>query len=453
MMQRRDFLTLLGGAALARGQQRRPNVLFILADDLGYGELSCYGNREIPTPHIDSLAKRGVRFTDGYMSAAVCNPSRAGLLTGRYQQRWGQELNRLAEKNWLPTGETCMAEALKKAGYATSLVGKWQMGMRGEYHPLARGFDEFFGIASGANYADIKRPDVKSIAVGGADGLGGIFRGREAVTEPEYLTEAFAREANRFIGTKRDNPFFLYLAFNAPHVPLQVMQKYYDRFPGITNEMHRVYAGMVSALDDAVGSVLTTLERTGAARDTLIVFSSDNGAPDYVEKTDNGGLKGYKRMLYEGGIRVPMIMRWDGRLQAGSVVRDPVSALDFLPTMLAAAGVKDPPPKPFDGVDLLPYLTGSKKGAAHEHLFWRMGANSAVRKGKWKLHRIGEDSYRLFNLEKDREENENVAGANPKVVAELKETLAKWNAGLAPPIRSQFTTTTRYGGDQIEWHY
>ena len=452
MMQRRQFLSLLGGAALAQGA-RRPNILLILADDLGYGELSCYGSRDIPTPHIDSLAKRGVRFTDGYMTAAVCNPSRAGLLTGRYQQRWGQELNRMAEKNWLPANETCIAEALKKSGYATSLVGKWQMGQRPGFHPLDRGFDEFFGMASGANYADPKRPDVKSVELGGGDGLGGLFRGREAVQEPEYLTEAFAREANRFIGTKRDNPFFLYLAFNSPHVPLQVTRKYYDRFPGIADETRRIYAGMVSALDDAVGSVLGTLEQTGAARDTLIVFSSDNGAPDYVQKTDNGGLTGYKRMLYEGGIRVPMIMRWDGRLPAGSVVRDPISALDFLPTFRAAAGITDPPAKPFDGLDLLPYLTGKKKGAAHDSLYWRMGANSAVRKGKWKLHRIGEDSYRLFNLEKDREEHENVAEANPKVVADLKEALANWNASLAPRIKSKFTTVTNYRGDRIEWDY
>lgn len=452
MIERRQFLTLLGGAALAQGA-RRPNILLILADDLGYGELSCYGSRDIPTPHIDSLAKRGVRFTDGYMTAAVCNPSRAGLLTGRHQQRWGQELNRLAEKNWLPANETCVAEVLKKSGYATSLVGKWQMGQRPGFHPLDRGFDEFFGMASGANYADPKRPDVKSVELGGGDGLGGLFRGRESVQEPEYLTDAFAREANRFIGTKRDNPFFLYLACNSPHVPLQVTRKYYDRFPGIVDETRRIYAGMVSALDDAVGSVLATLEQTGKARDTLVVFSSDNGAPDYVQKTDNGGLTGYKRMLYEGGIRVPMIMRWDGRLPAGSVVRDPVSALDFLPTFRAAAGITEPPPKPFDGVDLLPYLTGRKKGAAHELLFWRMGANSAVRKGKWKLHRVAEGSFRLFNLEKDREENENVAEANPKVVADLKEALANWNANMTPPIKSKFTTVTNYRGDRIEWDY
>lgn len=360
----------------------------------------------------------------------------------------------MGERNWLPKDETCLGEALKKAGYATAAIGKWQMGMRDGHHPLDRGFDEFFGMASGANYADPKRPDVKSVELGGGgDGLGRLFRGRNPVDESEYLTEAFAREANRFVSAKRDKPFFLYLAFNAPHVPLQVTTKYYDRFPSIRNETHRIYAGMVSALDDAVGSVLATLEKSGAARETLIVFTSDNGAPDYVEMTDNGGFKGYKRMLYEGGIRVPFLMRWDGRLQPGAVFREPVSALDLLPTFLAAAGDTAPLPKPLDGVDLLPWLTGRKRGPVHDVLYWRMGANSAIRQGKWKLFRIGDGSYRLFDLQADRAEDRNVAADHPEVVASLRDRLATWNAQMAPPPEPRMRVTTAYGGDRIEWYY
>jgi arylsulfatase A-like enzyme len=445
--------TLLTGMAApvflhqqARQAVRKPNVIFILGDDLGYCDVSMYGCREIPTPNIDSIAAAGVKFTHGYVTAPVCSPSRAGLMTGRYQHRFGFEFNAgplqraLAEPEMgLPTSEITLAELMKRAGYATGMVGKWHLGLHDKFHPLKRGFDEYFGFLFGANmYIDPDQPGVKS---SDPEGVGvrirternPIVRGQTPVEEKEYLTEAFAREAVAFIERHRNEPFFLYAPFNAPHTPLQATQKYFDRFPQIKDEKRRIYAAMVSALDDAVGIILKKLRDAGLEKDTLVVFTSDNGCATYTGACTNDPLRLGKLTHFEGGYRVPFALKLPGKIKAGMVYTQPVSSLDLFPTAVALAGGKLPVDRAYDGVDLLPYLTGKKKTAPHEVLCWRNGENAAVRKGNWKLFKGG-DRYWLFDLSKDIGEQQNVADKYPAVVAQLKKELAAWEARMKPPM-------------------
>lgn len=290
------FLVVLGTADALLGAEKgsagRPNILLIVADDLGYGDVGAHGCRDIPTPHLDSIAASGVRCTSGYVSAPQCGPTRAGLLTGRYQQRFGHEYNRAPPGGAMDLGETTLADRLKAAGYATGLVGKWHLGLDEKHHPLQRGFDEFFGFLGGAN---------PYLPRGPAGVVPRILRGREPVAEKAYLTDAFAREAVAFIDRHRKEPFFLYLAFNAPHGPLQATEKYLKRFETIEDEKRRTYAAMVSAMDDAVGAVLAKLRETGLDERTLIVFISDNGGPTDVNASSNAPFRGVKGEVREGG--------------------------------------------------------------------------------------------------------------------------------------------------------
>jgi arylsulfatase A-like enzyme len=416
---------------------RKPNIVFILGDDLGYCDVSMYGCREIPTPNIDSIAAAGVKFTNGYVTAPVCSPSRAALMTGRYQHRYGFEFNAgplqraLADPEMgLPTSEITLAQMMKQAGYATGMVGKWHLGLHDKFHPINRGFDEYFGFLFGANmYIDPAQPGVKS---SDPEGVGvrirternPILRGQAPIEENEYLTEAFAREAVAFIERRRNVPFFLYAPFNAPHTPLQATQKYFDRFPQIKDERRRIYAAMVSALDDAVGAILKKLRDTGLEQDTLVVFMSDNGCATYTGACTNDPLRLGKLTHFEGGFRVPFAMRLPGRIKAGLVYERPISSLDLFPTAVALAGGKLPADRGYDGVDLLPYLTGKKKTPPHEVLCWRNGENAGVRKGNWKLFKGGE-RYWLYDLSKDIGERQNVADKYPAIAAQLKKELAE----------------------------
>ncbi|MBI1760734.1 MAG: sulfatase-like hydrolase/transferase [Acidobacteria bacterium] len=429
-----------------RPAPRKPNIVFILGDDLGYCDVSMYGCRDIPTPNIDSVAKAGVKFTNGYVSSPVCSPSRAGLLTGRYQQRFGFEFNTgplqraLAEPEMgLPTSEITLAQVLKQAGYATGMVGKWHLGMHEKFHPQKRGFDEYFGFLFGANmYIDPDQPGVKSadpegVGVKIRTARNPIVRGQTVVEEKEYLTEAFARESVAFIERHRNEPFFLYAPFNAPHTPLQATQKYLDRFPHVKDEKRRIYMAMVSALDDAVGAILNKLRETGLEKDTLVVFLSDNGCATYTGACTNDPLRLGKLTHFEGGFRVPFAIRFPGRIKAGSVYDKPISSLDLFPTAVALAGAKMPADRAYDGLDLLPYLTGKKKTAPHDVLCWRNGDNAAVRKGNWKLFKGG-DHFWLYDLSKDVGEQQNVAEKYPAVVTALKQELAAWNARMKQPL-------------------
>ncbi|HLG17478.1 MAG TPA: sulfatase-like hydrolase/transferase [Blastocatellia bacterium] len=443
-------VVIASGAPLDERQQprptaRKPNIVFILGDDLGYCDVSMYGCRDIPTPNIDSIAVGGVKFTNGYVTAPVCSPSRAGLLTGRYQQRFGFEFNAgslqraLADPEMgLPTSEITLAEMMKKAGYATGMVGKWHLGMHAKFHPTARGFDEYFGFLFGANmYIDPDQPGVKSADPEGAGvrirgARNPIIRNQTPVEEKEYLTEAFAREAVAFIERHRNEPFFLYAPFNAPHTPLQATKKYIDRFPQVKDERRQIYMAMVSALDDAVGAILKKLRDANLERNTLVVFLSDNGCATYTRACTNDPLRLGKLTHFEGGFRVPFAMRLPGVIKAGAVYDAPISSLDLFPTAVALAGSRLPGDRAYDGVDLLPHLTGKKKTLPHEVLCWRNGENAGIRKGKWKLFRGG-DHFWLFDLSKDTGEQTNVAEKHPDVVEQLKKELLNWEAGMKQP--------------------
>ena len=431
----------------------KPNILVILADDLGYGELGCQGfTQQIPTPHIDSIAKNGVRFTSGYVSGPYCSPTRAGFMTGRYQQRFGHEFNpgpaEAAVENFgLPLTEKTIGDRLKAAGYATGWFGKSHLGYKPPFHPLKRGFDEYFGFLGGAHsYLD---------AAG--DKGNPIMRGTEPLPSMTYTTEEFAREAVNFIGKHKAEPWFCYLPFNAVHNPLQATDKYLGRFTGITDPKRRTYAAMESAMDDAVGTVLTKIRENGQEENTLIFFFSDNGGPTPQTTSGNGPLRGFKAQTWEGGIRVPFMMQWKGKIPAGKVDDRPVIQIDIHPTALAAAGVEfGVPPSGgsvapakagtpnFDGVNLLPYVTGEKSGAPHEALYWRFGQQIALRAGDWKLvkgagmtsvkppaagGKADTEGAELYNLQDDIGEKTNLAEKNPDKLKELAALWDKWNAG------------------------
>ena len=413
----------------ASGGPRKPNVLLIVADDLGYGDVGCHGGKQIPTPHIDSLAAHGVRCTSGYVSCPVCSPTRAGLLTGRYQQRFGHEFNPgppvAAPVNFrLPLSEKTLADRLKALGYATGMVGKWHLGFKPDYHPLSRGFDEYFGFLGGAHsYVNAK-----------ADGTNPVMRGRETIDERDYLTDAFTREATAYISRHKHEPFFLYLTYNAVHAPMQAPEKYLARFAHIENERRQTYAAMLSAMDGGIGRVLETLRREGLEQDTLVIFISDNGGPSRANASQNTPLSGTKGTVMEGGIRVPFLLQWLGKLPEGKVYDAPVVSLDIVPTAVSAAGGDIGTAVKLDGVNLLPHLTRNEAKPPHDALFWRFGDARAVRTGDWKLTRQGASPSQLFNLASDIGESKNQAAEKPDVARDLEARLMKWDGELAQPL-------------------
>jgi arylsulfatase A-like enzyme len=435
-------------AAVER-KDSRPNIVLIVADDLGYADLGVQGSSDIPTPSIDALVRGGVRFTDAYVTAPVCSPSRAGLLTGRYQNRFGHEFNPgwigrdLDEGIGLDLDEKTLAEILKGAGYATGLIGKWHLGADPRFIPEVRGFDDVFGTHGGYHaYIDPKTPGVHTVR--GTPYLdrrspetfvllNPIWRDGVAVCEPRYLTDAFSREAVRFINDHHDEPFFLYLPYTAVHTPLQATDRYYDQLPGIDGGHRRVYGAMVLALDSGIGRVLAALDGHGLSANTLVVFLSDNGGALQTEASTNTPLAGGKHYLLEGGIRVPMAVRFPGRVRPGTEYDRPVISLDLTATILAAADVEPSPERPLDGVDLVPFLTGDASGSPHEALFWRSGEQRAARRGDWKLVEIGDHPLRLHDLAADIGERHNLAAEHPEIVRELELLYAAWEAQMIPP--------------------
>jgi arylsulfatase A-like enzyme len=433
------FLALMTRDARA-ASPRKPNVIVLLADDLGYADLSLHGNKEVATSNIDSLAKDGVRCTSGYVSCPYCSPTRAGLLTGRYQQRFGHEFNPALLKNkgsgqGLPTDELTIADRLRTAGYATALVGKWHQGEEPQFHPQARGFGEFFGFLTGAHsFLETDDPN-----------FGPIQRGRERVELDGYLTDVLAREAVGFIERHRERPFFLYLAFNAVHTPMHAPADAEKPFANIADPTRRTYLAMLAKLDTAVGTVLTKVRELKLEEDTLVFFFSDNGGPT-VKFSANGSrntpLRGSKGDTWEGGIRVPFLVRWPGHLPAGKVYDHPVISLDVTATTLAVAGVAPDTNAKLDGVNLVPHLAGQAKAAPHDALFWRFGSQMAIRRGDWKLVRasLGDKEYvdvpkqaLLFNVTEDIGEQRDLATQHPDKVRELQTAWNRWNAELASP--------------------
>lgn len=410
----------------------KPNVLVIVADDLGYADVGFHGCQDIPTPHLDRLAKQSVRCSNGYVTHPFCSPTRAGLLTGRYQQRFGHENNPawLPESTvaGLPLSQTTLPQALKSVGYTTGAVGKWHLGAHPQFHPNRRGFDEYFGMLGGGH---VYLP-------GGKGGVEySIPMDRNGKPEPleGYLTEVLGREASAFVTRHKAEPWFLYLAFNAPHTPLQVTDKQLDRVKHIEDETRRKYAGLVVGLDDAIGEVLATLHSSGQSDNTLVWFFSDNGGPIAVTHSSNAPLRGAKGQVFEGGVRVPFLISWPGRLPAGKEFAAPVHSLDVFATVAALAKATVPEARPLEGVDLLPYLTGQKTGAPHERLFWRTGggAKFAVREGDWKLTAEDPTQPQLFNLATDLGETTNIADRHPEVLARLRRAYDEWNAKNTVP--------------------
>jgi arylsulfatase A-like enzyme len=409
---------LLLAPAAAEG---RPNIVVILADDLGYADLGVQGAEDLATPHIDSLARDGVRFPNGYVSGPVCAPTRAGLLTGRYPQRFGFEFNPpepRAKEYGLPPGEPTLAERLKAAGYRTGMVGKWHLGFRPELTPPQRGFEEFFGFLSGMrSYFPRDRADP-------------ILRGDEPVEESEYLTTAFGREAAGFVARHPAEPFFLYVAFSSVHAPLEATATDLARFPHIAERKRRTYAAMVASMDDAVGALLAKLRESGLDERTVVFFLSDNGGPTRETSARNRPLKGRKGQVYEGGIRTPFLVRWKGHLRGGRVFDEPVISLDVAATALAAAGLEVP--KEMDGVDLLRHLDGRSARPPHEALYWRYGEQGAVRAGDWKLvTRAGTEE--LYHLGRDPGEASDLIASEPERAKALRAAYARWEKALEAP--------------------
>lgn len=410
------------------GGNRRPNIIVLLADDLGYADVGFQGSKDIVTPHLDALARAGVRCTDGYVTCPVCSPTRAGLLTGRYQQRFGYEFIGGGGKQpvGLPPGEKTIADLLQAAGYATGAIGKWHLGKEPQFHPLARGFQEFYGfLGGGRSYFPAK-------AAAPLAPLDPILRGRVPVEDPEYLTDAFGDEAVGFIDRHKRKPFFLYVAFNAPHVPLEAPPKYLDRFAAIPHKARRTYAAMVSAMDDAVGRIAQKLQAEGLDNDTLLFFLSDNGG-HVMAGARNDPLRGLKGTVYEGGIRIPFVAKWTGRLPAGTTFSKPVVSLDIAATALAAAGIAAPPEPRLDGANLLPHLSGKEPQAPHEALYWRYGDHHAVRKGPWKLTVPAVEPPGLYDLSQDLPEKNDLSATQPEKLRELTRLYAGWNAELPAP--------------------
>jgi arylsulfatase A-like enzyme len=406
---------------------------------MGYGDAGFNGCTDIPTPCIDSIAKNGVRFSAGYVTAPQCSPSRSGLLSGRYQNRFGSEHNLEIDKKGIPLGVKLFGDYLHMAGYRTGMVGKWHLGTMEGCHPLERGFDSFYGFLGGASqYFPLK--NAKTILH--------IFDGREPQQVSKYLTEVFGDQAIRFIESSEGKPFGLYLAFNAPHTPLQAPESYLAKFSHITDPKRKIYAAMVSSMDDTIGRVLDCLKQRGLEEKTLVVFLSDNGGPTFYNGSSNGPLRGVKGDTLEGGIRVPFALQWKGTVPSGQTIDAPVSSLDLLPTAMAVAGTPPPADAAFDGINLIPMLTG-KAAPSPRTLTWRFPFGVpdqqiwAIRQGDFKLvkwnvllegsKRSKETRTGLFRLSDDIAESNDLSAAQPEKRQQLQKIYDDWNATLPPP--------------------
>ncbi|MCZ6890552.1 MAG: sulfatase [Gammaproteobacteria bacterium] len=458
------------------GDQRPPNIVLILGDDLGYGDIGVYGSEIIKTPSIDALASEGIRFTQGYVSHPVCSPSRAGLMTGRYQQRHGWEFNPAGRdaSAGMRVEERTLADALKSLGYVTGMVGKWHLGHQRPHHPMSRGFDEYFGVLEGGSIFIDSR--VAGVEYGSIRGEAGpterpnkVLRGFDEVKVGKYLTDAFTDEAVDFVTRHKDEPFFLYLSHTTPHTPLQATARYLEGYRHVTDQRTRVYAAMVASLDESVRRVVAAIKEIGQYDNTLIVFTSDNGCAGYIHGAcSNSPLRGFKRYHHEGGVRVPFIVSWPARLPSGEIFSAPVITLDLLATFTAAAGKAVTTE---DSVNLLPYLRGEQSGVPHQYLYWRSGPTLAIRDDRWKLIKYNRTDFRpadlnetgrltppaggwptdsplgqvtlLYDLNEDIGELRNLANDHPQVVERLEQQLDRWRQDLVdpiqPPIRSTLT--------------
>ena len=465
----------------AAGLEQLPNVIVILADDLGKTDISLYGSPHVHTPHIDALGEEGVVFSEAYCTSPICAPSRASLLTGRYQQRFGFELqphdryprNRLEvaayrmllrNENWevsdtprfprkedivrqgLPPSEISLGELLKERGYATGIVGKWHLGVEKPFIPNNRGFDYQYGFYEAFSlYAPVDEPDIvnhrhdhfanRYIWKKGREGPSAIRRNHTVIEEHDYLTTKIADEAVSFIQRNHGNSFFLYVPFSAPHTPFQVPEAYFEQFSHVSDRNKRVYYAMIQALDDAVGVISRTVHELGLDEHTLIFFASDNGGATYTGATDNAPLKGGKFSNFEGGLNIPFMMRWNGVVEPGTVYQNPVSLMDIFVTSVLAAGGALPEDRVYDGADLLPYVTGLVEGPVHDTLVWRSVYNHAIRSGKWKLILNEREGHmELYDLQTDKSETQNQLEEQSEIIEELLHELNRKEREFMNPL-------------------
>lgn len=461
--------------------KRPPNIVLIVADDLGYNDITLNGGGvagdAVPTPNINSIAQNGINFTSGHSGNATCSPSRAAMMTGRYPTRFGFEFTSVPmsfsrniaefkgkglhpviyhaereaqmpafETQGVPTSEIMLPELLKQADYHSIHIGKWHMGENASMGPNAQGFDETLGfLQGGMMFLETDDPNVVNAQqdfdpidqfLWAAAPFGISYNNGELFKPSKYVTDYFTDEALQAIKANKDRPFFMYLAYNAPHTPLQATREDYDALPQIKDHTRRVYAAMIRNLDRNIGRVLAELKAQGLDENTLVIFTSDNGGAHYLGLDDlNKPYRGWKATFFEGGTRVPFFMQLPGVIPAGSQFSEPVSHFDIFATSAALAGIQTPTDRVIDGVNLIPFARGEQDGRPHEQMFWRSGAYQVARNGDWKLQvNETQDKVWLFNLKDDPTEQRNLADSEPARVKELLAQLAQFNSQQQAPL-------------------
>jgi len=431
-----SLFQIVQGQSPKKANPALPNLVLIVADDLGFGDLGIQGSLQIPTPNIDQLARGGIQFTNGYASSSVCAPSRAGILTGKHQASFGFNDN-LAnsqpgfDANYLglPITKLTLADKLRSLGYVTGLVGKWHLGAAPQFNPLKRGFDEFWGFLEGGHDYLIAKPD--------GSGMESAIQCNYKTPAPlTYMSNDIGNESVDFINRHKKKPFFLYAAFNAPHAPMQAMEEDLKLFSHIKDKLRQTYCAMVYRLDQNVGKILAVLNAQGLERNTLVVFISDNGGP--ANSNSNGSinapLRGQKTTLLEGGIRVPFFLKWPARLASGQKFIDPVSTLDITPTFIEAAGGIVSKSDQYTGVNILPFLTSKTGKLPHQTMEWRYTVSAAIREGNWKLIRLPDRLPMLYHLSEDISEQSDLSLQHPDRTKSMLKKLGTWEVNLPHSI-------------------
>ena len=431
-----SLFQIVQGQSPKKANPALPNLVLIVADDLGYGDLGIQGSLQIPTPNIDQLARGGIQFTNGYASSSVCAPSRAGILTGKHQASFGFNDN-LANNQpgfdanflGLPITQSTLADRLRSLGYVTGLVGKWHLGAAPQFNPLKRGFDEFWGFLEGGHDYLIAKPD--------GSGMESAIQCNYKTPAPlTYMSNDIGNESVDFISRHKKNPFFLYAAFNAPHAPMQALEEDLKLFSHIKDKLRQTYCAMVYRLDQNVGKILTALQAQGLERNTLVVFISDNGGPanSIANGSINAPLRGQKTTLLEGGIRVPFFLKWPAKLAGGQKFIDPVSTLDITPTFIEAAGGIVSKSDQYTGVTILPFLTSQTGKLPHQTMEWRYTVSAAIREGNWKLIRLPDRLPMLYHLSEDISEQSDVSLQHPDRTKSMLKKLGTWEVDLPHSI-------------------
>ncbi len=419
--------------------QSKPNIVFILSDDAGYADFGFQGSDIMKTPNLDKLASEGTKFNQAYVSAAVCGPSRAGILTGKYQQRFGYEENNVPgymsksclpdDEMGLPLDQTTMGNYMKALGYKTIYIGKWHQGNADRFHPQKRGWDEFYGFRGGArSYWEYSESNPNYLHENYLEEGFGNFK-----ESKKYFTEALTDKTIEYIEQYKNEPFVVFLAYNAVHAPMHAENNDLKEFPELEGTRQQV-AAMTLSLDRECGRVLNKLKELGLDKNTIVVYTNDNGGPSDQNASDNSPLSGCKANHLEGGIRVPFLMRWPGVTDPGTEYQYPISTLDLLPTFVNAAGGNADTIPGLDGVDLTPYVNGKNTERPHQTLYWKKENRGAIREGDWKLLRFPDRPAELYNIAEDISETNNLADEYPEMVRDMYKKLFAWECTLERPL-------------------